>query len=42
MLIQPRCNVINAILNGTHELDHNFVHALIYVYNKYMYTLICN
>ena len=36
------CNGINAILNGTHEPAHNFEHALIYGYNKYMYTLICN
>ena len=36
------CKSINAILNGTHEPDHNFDHALIYVYSKYMYTLICN
>ena len=36
------CNGINAILNGTHEPDHNFDRALIYVYNKYMYVLICN
>ena len=36
------CNGINTILNGAHKPDHNFVHALIYVYNKYMYMLICN
>ena len=34
------CNGINAVLNGTH--DHNLDRALIYMYNKYMYTLICN
>ena len=36
------CNGINAILNGIHEPDHNSVHALIYVYNEYMYMRICN
>ena len=41
--LMPRgmCNSMNVILNGTHMPAHNFEHALIYGYNKYMYMLVC-